>query len=119
MLKNHIRLVPHWITWSKNFRADFLSRCIDNDDWSVLDRIFEPLIKKFDPYSIDRFANDYNKKCQNFNTRYWCPGTNGIDAFALDWSKGNNWLVPPPRLIIECISKIQSTKCSGTLIVPS
>ncbi|VDI38763.1 Hypothetical predicted protein [Mytilus galloprovincialis] len=34
--------------------------------------------------------------CSIFNTKHWCPGTLGIDAFNRQWGKDNNWIVPPP-----------------------
>lgn len=32
-------------------------------------------------HTVDRFATHYNKKCVIFNSKYWCPDTECIDAF--------------------------------------
>ena len=58
------------------------------------------------------------KKCERFNSKYWCPGTEAIDAFTQGWVCENNWLVPPPSLISRVINKMLAEKASGTLIIP-
>ncbi|MCG7877889.1 MAG: reverse transcriptase domain-containing protein, partial [Candidatus Thiodiazotropha endolucinida] len=116
--ENNINLKCKWIPRSLNQDADFLSRCSDSDDWSVLDCVFSKLESKWGTHTYDRFACDYNTKCKMFNSRFWCPGTSGIDAFAQNWKGENNWLVPPPRLIVRCIRKSVQEKCPCTIIVP-
>ena len=101
-----------------NIEADLLSRCSDSDDWSVRDFIFNFLDAKWGPHSCDMFACDYNTKCFKFYSKHWCPGTAGIDAFNYKWANDICWLVPPPRLVSQCIYKIKQEKCRGSLIVP-
>ena len=116
--ENHITLMPKWIPRSKNLEADFLSRCSDSDDWSVLDFVFSTAEARWGNHTFDRFACDYNTKCKLFNSRHWCPGTISIDAFAQVWKGENNWLVPPPRLITRCIRKVLKEECTCTIIIP-
>jgi hypothetical protein len=116
--RSEIILLPEWVPRSINTEVDFLSRCCDSDDWAVLDWIFFALEQKWGHHSIDRFACDFNTKCQAFNSRFWCPNTSGINAFKQTWTGHVNWLVPPPRLIIKCIEKAISDRCTCTLIVP-
>ena len=111
-----IGLNSNWVPRADNREADFLSRCSDSDDWAVLDWVFFKLELRWGNHTVDRFACDYNAKCRKFNSRHWCPGTSGVDAFAEIWTGENNWLVPPPRLIVQCIRKILKEKC--TIIVP-
>ena len=80
--------------------------------------IFKYLDNLWGPHSSDRFAHDYNAKCKQFFSKFWCPGTGGIDAFRFTWACTNNWLVPPPRLIPQVINKLEHEKCKGTLIDP-
>lgn len=70
------------------------------------------------PHNADRFAYDYNTKCKYFNSRFWCPGTAGIDSFTVNWGDKNNWIVSPPSIIPKVINKIKREKCSCTLVVP-
>ena len=60
--------------------ADDLSRCGDCDDWSVNDQVFKELDMKWGPQTMDRFASQYNTKCKRFNSRFWVPGTQGING---------------------------------------
>ncbi|XP_053391340.1 uncharacterized protein LOC128554120, partial [Mercenaria mercenaria] len=117
--KHDISVVSHWIPRACNSEADFLSRCSDSDDWSVVDWVYDILDVKWGSHSFDRFAYDYNRKCMKFNSRFWCPGTAGVDAFAHTWSGENNWLVPPPRLILATLNKVRKEKCTCTLVVPA
>ena len=45
----------------------------------------------------DRFACPCNAKVQCFciNTRFYQPGSSGVNAFSQGWSHHNNWLCPP------------------------
>lgn len=68
--------------------------------------------------TCDVFASNYNTKCLKFYSRWWCPGTSGIDAFLYGWSGDFNWWVPPTRLVAQVISKSLKEKAMGTLIIP-
>ena len=46
------------------------------------------------------------------------PLTEGVDAFTFDWSRDNNWLVPPVSLIAHTIKHVQLSKTVGTILVP-
>ncbi len=46
------------------------------------------------------------------------PGTDGADAFCQNWTTELNWLVPPPRLIVQYIRNMEDDKAQGTLVVP-
>lgn len=81
-------------------------------------RFLTKLNYSYGPYTLDRFATNYNTKCKRFNSRWWCPGTLGIDAFKQNWEGETNWIVPPPSLICECLKKFQEEEVKGTLIVP-
>jgi hypothetical protein len=64
------------------------------------------LNKKWGNFTFDRFADNNNCKVDNFNSKFWVPGTNGVDAFAFDWSSDNNWIVPPVSLVYKAIYHI-------------
>jgi hypothetical protein len=46
------------------------------------------------------------------------PGTNGVDAFAFDWSSDNNWIVPPVSLVCKAINHMFLCKAKGVLVLP-
>ena len=110
----HIR----WLSRESNIRADMLSKCFDSDDWGIKQNVFVHIDKTWGAHTCDRFASDYNAKCANFNSRWWCPNTSGVDAFKQFWGKDNNWLVPPPRLVCKTLNKLKHENGKGTLIIP-
>lgn len=116
--ENAIKLSCTWIPRESNEHADMLSRVVDGDDWEIADHVYLYLDNLWGPHNIDRFAHDYNTKCELFNSKFWCPGTRGIDAFSMPWAGYNNWLVPPPCLIPIVINKIKAEKCNCTLVIP-
>lgn len=116
---NAISLSMCWIPRKLNERADYLSRCIDSDDWEMHDWVFLKLDREWGPHTIDRFASDYNHKCSRYNTRWWVPGTEGVNALDQNWGEPEcNWLVPPPRLIPSVLRKLELESAEGTLIIP-
>ena len=42
------------------------------------------------PHAMDRFANHENTQLPRFNSRFWCPGTEAVDAFSVSWAGENN-----------------------------
>ncbi len=107
-----------WIPRSLNEKADFLSKLVDHDDWEVSRDLFTILEQKWGPYSIDRFASYYNKKTVRFNSKYWNPGAEAIDAFTQNWAQENNWLVPPICLLPRVIMHLLQCKAEATLVCP-
>ena len=79
--KHSIEVSPKWVLRADNYETDLLSRCTDSDDWSVTNDVYTLLEEKWGPHTFDCFACNYNTKCSVFYSKYWCPGTSGIDAF--------------------------------------
>jgi hypothetical protein len=46
-------------------------------------------------FSVNRFAKHYNCNVKRFNSLFWVLGAEQVDAFSVDWSGENNWLVAP------------------------
>ena len=84
--ENHIDLQAQWVPRKENSRADELSRIIDFDDWGVSDEFFQFVDKIWGPHTVDRFADDVNAKITRFNSKYWCPNTEAVDAFLSNWT---------------------------------
>jgi hypothetical protein len=113
-----ISLDVQWIPRDLNFRADEVSRITDYDDYSIHDDIFLDLDAMWGPHNFDRFACHYNTKLPLFNTKFFQPGSNGVNAFSQDWSHYNNWLCPPVYLTSKVINHLRICHAKGTLIVP-
>ena len=118
-LKNDIKLSPTWIPREQNYVADSISKLKDTDDWSIDKNSFENIQKIYGRIDFDRFADNSNTKCCDFNSKFYCPLTKGVDAFTCDWSSSKlNWLCPPVKLIGDCITHLQICKAKGILIIP-
>ena len=108
--------IPRYI----NNVADRFSKCFDNEDYSVTSLFFRTVQNAFNvTCSFDRFANNLNRKIENFNSAYSCPGSSGIDSFQYNWGLPHiNWLFPPPRLILKTINHLLNCKGIGLLLTP-
>ena len=71
------------------------------------------------PHSVDRLVNHENTQLLRFNSRFWGPGTEAVDAFSVSWAGENNWLVPPVFLIPKVLNHLVASGGRGTLIVPA
>ena len=117
-LKNDIRLTPEWIPRESNRDADYFSRIQDSDSWGVDIQSFQYIQQMFGPFHVDRFADNKNKKLQDFNSKYYCPGSTHVNTFTTNWQKKNNWLCPPIKDIPATIRHLQFCKARGTLLIP-
>ena len=103
---------------SSNEQADYLSRIVDFDDWSVSPHIFRFLDLKWGPHSIDRFADEHNHLLPRFESSFWNPYYEAMDTFIRSWDFDNNWVCPPPHLVPRTLRHMRSCYAQGTLIVP-
>ena len=93
-IRYNIRLIPRWIPREQNTIADYYSKMPDSDDWTIDRASFNLINSRFGHFTVDRFSSDTNNKLPIFNSRYYDPGTSGVNAFTMDWSHHNNWLSP-------------------------
>lgn len=113
---NHgILIEMEWIPRFQNDQADFLSRIYDADDWGLSPLSFYRIDLVWGPH---RFADHVNAKLPRFNSRFWNPGYEGIDAFVMNWAGENNYACPPICLILRVLLHMRNCKASGSLIVP-
>ena len=115
---NRVTLTPQWIPRNLNLYADTISKKIDYDDWSTTPEFFAYLDGVWGPHTVDRFASQKNAQLIRFNSRFYVPGTETIDAFSVSWADENNWLVPPVHCVTRVIQHMIASQASGTLVVP-
>ena len=101
-IKNDINLHIVWIPREINNIADFLSKTIDYEDYSITDVFYNTICADFQCTPlVDLFANNKNAKTSKFFSLTYCLGCLGVNAFNYDWRKnGFNWIFPAPRLIL-------------------
>ena len=117
-VQNNIVLDVEWISRENNVVADGLSRILDVNDWGISQEVIDWLESKWGKFSVDRFATDYNAKCREFNSKFFVPGTGGVDAFSQEWQGHFNLLVLPPHLVLKTWLYLQMQEAEGVLIFP-
>ena len=117
-LAHDISFQVQWVPRSQNAKADYLSRLVDADDWYLNPQLFQLLSSLWGPFDIDRMADHNNTQLKRFNSKFWCPGTEAIDCFTQNWSHCNNWVCPPPALLLSVLKHMAFWKASGVLVVP-
>ena len=80
-----ITIEPAWIPRSENDRADYLSKIVDKDDWLINPSIFRWLDYMWGAHSIDRFADEHNHQLPRFDSKFWHPKCEAMDAFVRSW----------------------------------
>jgi hypothetical protein len=113
-----ILFTVEWIPGSLNDLADRESRAVLRDDWVVRRNMFQWLDSRWGPHSVDRFADSLNSQLPRFNSARACPGSEAVDCFAQDWSRDNNWVVPPFGLIHYVLLLIEEQGAEATVVVP-
>ena len=113
-----IELLPSWIPREDNETADFISKLSDTDNWGIDYETFAFIEARYGKFTIDRFADNLNKKVEVFNSKFYCPFTSGVNAFTFDWSNHFNWLCPPVNLIGDTINHLKLCKGKAVLLVP-
>eukprot|EP00732_Lithocolla_globosa_P002443 Lithocolla_globosa_v1_NODE_1602_length_2456_cov_9.681383.p1 type:complete len:271 gc:universal NODE_1602_length_2456_cov_9.681383:2168-1356(-) len=98
-VENQILLVFEWISRVLNKTADGLSKITDKDDYAISPVWFARISQRCGPFKVDRFASDRSAQLPVFNSRWYCPGTSGVNAFSLDWHGVSNWVHAPFSLI--------------------
>lgn len=114
-VRSHIILDVKWVPRELNTEADTISQILVYDDYTINDRVLYIL---WGPHTVGKFACCYNTKLARFNSRFYQPGAEVVDAFTQDWKHNNNWLFPSTVLIIGTIRHLRACLAEGTLIVP-
>ena len=117
-LLNAVNIDMQWIPRDLISVADDISKFIDYDDYMINDAVFDALDDLWGPHTCDRFACSYNAKIQWFNSRFYQPGSSGVNAAVNALSHHNIWLCPPVYLTCKVIKDMELYSAQETLIVP-
>lgn len=90
-----IAIDVEWIPHGETEIANYLSKVVDYDDWSVKELYYRIAESLSGPFAIDCFANSAISKICRFFFLFYQPGSLGVDSLAFNWCGENCWLVPP------------------------
>lgn len=106
------------IPGKENHAPDALSRLNPITEWKISSDIFRELDTTWGPYTIDRFSTARNRTTKRYNSRFHEPEAEATDALLQDWSRDNNWINPPFRMIPQIVRKLRTARAAATLIAP-
>ena len=59
-MRHDIEIELEWIPRDKNEKADYLSRIVNHDGWSLNPLLFQLVDSRWGPHTVDRFSSFYN-----------------------------------------------------------
>ena len=68
--------------------------------------------------TIDRFADNTNKKLTRFNSRFYHVNAEAVDSFTQNWAAEKNWVVPPIYLINRALDYAKLCEAELILVFP-
>ena len=86
-IKYNISLHSRWVPRDLNGTADWLSKFKDTDDWSIDIKSYNSISRRYGIFTIDRFANNNNRKTLRFNIKFFCPENESVNAFTNNWQE--------------------------------
>ena len=98
--------------------ADAISKMHNTDNWGIDWESFNYIQECFGSFTIDRFADEHNKKTGRFNSRFHSPGAEAANAFSVNWHGDFNWWSPPISLVGDTLEHARICKAKGVLLVP-
>ena len=115
-----ISLETEWLPRTSDAiaRADYMSRIIDRDDWGISFEILHLLRERWGMPEVDWFASAHNAKLPVFYSRFWNPGSSGVDAFTENWGSKFGLFVPPVILVARVLKQMQAQRARGILVIP-
>jgi hypothetical protein len=112
-----VDLVPKWVPREANQLADYLSKIVDIDDFSLHPAVFRQVQHTFGPLEVDRFASAHNAKLPVFVSEIWTPDAAGANAFTTSWSGCCNYCFPPPKLVFRTLKHAEECGADMVLMV--
>ena len=110
---------PLWVPRALNERSDYNSHLNEHNhyDYCLKLEVFQQVESLFGPHTIDRFDSDTSAQLIRYNTQYFSPHAEGLDAFTINWGMGdNNYVFPPPLMVGRAIQHAQRCRAIITLI---
>lgn len=93
----NISLLPERVPTDLN-KADGISRFHDLEEWVLQSWVWKQVQANFGPHTVDRFASANAHQLQRYNSRFYDPFAEEVNAFAVkrsSWAAENNFCNPP------------------------
>ena len=113
-----IDLTAKYLAGVQNTHADRLSRILTPYEWQLHPAVFRALNNMWGPHSIDRFASELTTQLPRYNSLFWDPHTEAVDAMSQPWQGENNYINPPFWMLGKIVKKLRRDGASATVIAP-
>ena len=114
-----ITLSARYLAGKLNTTADRLSRIENPYNWKLNKKVFKVLDAMWGPHTVDRFAAQHNAQLIRYNSLYWDPNTEAVDALSqTDWSQEMNYCAPPFWMINKVLDKVIQQEAEAMIIAP-
>ena len=118
-IRNNINLQAKHLRGIFNYEADRLSRLPAQYEWHIHRDLFKFIDKMFGPHTVDRFGSILIRQLPRYNSLYWDPETEGVDALSQsNWQSEINFVNPPFRLLPKVIDHVCATNAEATVVAP-
>eukprot|EP00873_Tetraselmis_striata_P019111 jgi/Tetstr1/439375/TSEL_027810.t1 len=117
--QHYFRLRARYNLSAANVWADFPSRHMDNDDLQLDPVLFAEMDGRFGSPTIDRFASALSAMLPRYNTGWFDPTCEAVDARAAPrdaaWRGENNWCNAPWHLLPARVQKLLHSGAAATV----
>ena len=105
--QHNIHLKASYLAGRENTLADALSRLNPRYEYKLHTALFHWLDRKWGPHTIDRCATMLNTQLPRYNSRFFDPKAEAVDALAQNnWLEENDHVNPPFRMILRVIETV-------------
>ena len=117
LLENNISCQAFHIAGQSNSNADYLSRNLLHNDYSLSHSAFFEIVNLI-PFSLnlDLFASRYSFKIKNFVSKEFDNLAYKINAFSFKWDS-NLYIFPPIKLLPKVLKKFRADSVDDSIIV--
>ena len=87
------------------------------DEWQLSDWLLQWIQRQWGPHEVDRFASHACHRLTHYDSVFWDPLTEGVDGLSQDWRGCNNFVHPPPHLLLPVVQKLRRARGLGCTVV--
>jgi hypothetical protein len=108
--RQNITLAPRYIPSADNVVYALSRRTMAEAEWQISDWLFDWIQNQWGPHDVDRFASHACHVSPRYNSAFWDPLTEAVDGLAQDWRGVNNFVHPPPSLLLQVVQKLRRAR---------
>ena len=111
-----------WVRRDRIQHADDLSKYTERFDCGLTppwrEHILRGVPSELRASMVDRFAAPHNAIAPRYNALHDSAGVESVDAFAAEWGRDFNYLLPPFNRLDCVLDKVEADDAAGILVVP-